>query len=204
MSIGGTQAHRDLAEAPAAVRAATAAAVGLGFGESCLPAHGRLLALLAAGVGDGLIGETGTGCGVGLAWLAAGAAPAARLVSAERDPGRAAAARAALAGDARIEILDGDWTRLAERGRYDLLVLDGGGQGKGDEPPVDVDSWLRPGALLVIDDFTPATAWPPQYQGRPDHARLHWLRHPRLLATELPLTPGMATVVARYTGPGTS
>jgi predicted O-methyltransferase YrrM len=203
MSIGGTHAHRGLAEVPAAVAAATRAALGLGFGESCLPAHGRLLALLAAGVGDGLIGETGTGCGVGLAWLASGAAAGARLVSAERDPGRAAAARAALAGDDRVSVLDGDWTRLAEHGPYDLLVLDGGGQGKGDEPSADVDAWLRPGGLVVVDDFTPFRAWPPEHQGRPDLARLHWLRHPRLLATEIPLTPTMATVVARYTGPGT-
>jgi predicted O-methyltransferase YrrM len=201
MSIGGTQAHRGLTEVPAAVRAATDAAVRLGFGESCLPAHGRLLALLAAGVGPGLIGETGTGCGVGLAWLASGAAPGARLLSAERDAGRAAAARAALAGDDRVRVLDGDWAQLAGHGPYDLLVLDGGGQGKGDEPPADVDAWLRPGGVVVIDDFTPFSAWPPEYQGRPDRARLHWLRHPRLLATELPLTSTMAAVVARYLGP---
>jgi predicted O-methyltransferase YrrM len=49
--------------------------------------------LLAGGIGAGVIGETGTGGGVGLAWLASGAVPGARLVSVERDPERAAAAR---------------------------------------------------------------------------------------------------------------
>lgn len=59
----------------------------LGFEESCLPAQGRLLALLAAGVGDGTIGETGTGCGVGLARMAQAAHPAARLTSIESTSG---------------------------------------------------------------------------------------------------------------------
>ena len=104
------------------------------------------------------------------------------------------------AGSARwpdVEVLTGDWTDLLAYGPFDLLVLDGGGQGKGTEPPVDVERWVRPGGLVVLDDFTPATEWPPRYGGRPDTARLHWLRHPGLLATELPLTPTAATIVAR-------
>jgi hypothetical protein len=40
-----------------------------GFGNSCRPEQGRLLFALAAGAG--VIGETGTGCGVGLAALVA-------------------------------------------------------------------------------------------------------------------------------------
>jgi predicted O-methyltransferase YrrM len=65
VSHGGTQAHLEQHSLPPLVRAAASSAAGLGFGESCLPAHGRLLALLTAGVGAGLIGETGTGGGVG-------------------------------------------------------------------------------------------------------------------------------------------
>jgi hypothetical protein len=45
------------------------------------------------------------------------------------------------------------------------------------------------------------TGWPPVFRGEPDEARLHWLRHKDLLATELRLTPDLATVVARYPGP---
>jgi predicted O-methyltransferase YrrM len=52
---------------------------------SCLPQHGRLLQLLAGGIGVGTIGETGTGYGVGLAWMASAAHPDARLFSIERD-----------------------------------------------------------------------------------------------------------------------
>jgi predicted O-methyltransferase YrrM len=43
------------------------------------PEQGRLLFALAARAQP--IGETGTGCGVGLAWLASGARPGTRLVS---------------------------------------------------------------------------------------------------------------------------
>jgi predicted O-methyltransferase YrrM len=67
-----------------AVSAAVEAAARAGFAQSCLPEQGELLKVLARGVGRGVIGETGTGCGVGLAWLASGAAADARIVSAER------------------------------------------------------------------------------------------------------------------------
>ena len=201
MSYGGTRAHLAAADLPPLVRAAAESAADQGFEQSCLPEHGRLLALLAGGVGAGVIGETGTGGGVGLAWLASGAAAGARLVSVERDPARAAAARAVFAGRPEVRVLTGDWTSVGSYGPFDLLVLDGGGQGKGDEPPVDVERWVRPGGLVVMDDFTPAAEWPPLYQGRPDSARLHWLCHPRLLATELRLTPPTATLVARHLPP---
>lgn len=204
MSYGGTRAHLACPDLPPLVRAAAAAAATLGFGESCLPEQGRLLALLAAGIGAGRIGETGTGCGVGLAWLAGAAAPGAELVSIERDEERAAAARAVFGGrpaDAPpVRILSGDWAELCEHGPFDLLVLDGGGQGKGARPPIEVADWLRSGGLLVLDDFTPFETWPPSYEGQPDLPRLHWLRHERLLSCEIPLGPGTATIVGRYVG----
>ena len=197
MSHGGTRAHLAAPGLPPLVHAAAQSAAAQGFEQSCLPEHGRLLALLAGGIGPGAIGETGTGGGVGLAWLASRAAPGARLVSVERDAALAAEAEALLADRPGVRVLTGDWTELAAYGPFDLLALDGGGQGKGTEPPLDVERWLRPGGLVVIDDFTPSAQWPPVYEGRPDLARLHWLRHPRLLATELPLTPTAATIVAR-------
>lgn len=49
----------------------------------------------------GVIGETGTRCGVGLAWLASAAGPGTRLVSVERRPARHAVARRVFAGDDR-------------------------------------------------------------------------------------------------------
>jgi predicted O-methyltransferase YrrM len=80
------------------------------------------------------------------------------------DDGPGVAARAALrrgqaqqvfADEPRVQIRCGDWRELAQQAPFDLLVLDGGGQGKGDEPPLEPAEWLRPGGVVVLDDFTP-------------------------------------------------
>lgn len=73
MTLDGTAAYDEREDLPLVVQRAVEAARFQGFTNSCLPSHGRLLRLLAGGVGEGVIGETGTGCGVGLAWLASGA-----------------------------------------------------------------------------------------------------------------------------------
>lgn len=161
--------------------------------------NGRLLQLLGGGI-DGVIGETGTGCGEGLAWLASGARPGTRLVSVDHDVGLAQAAREVFAAVPGVEIVHGDWRQLQSYGPFDLLALDGGGQGKGSEPPIEPEAWLRTGGLLVLDDFTPVATWPPVFDGQPDGARLHWLRHPRLLPTEIRTQPDAATVLAVFPG----
>lgn len=166
-----------------------------GFTLSCRAEQGRLLQVLAGGVGAGVIGETGTGCGVGLAWLAAGAHPEARLVSVERDPGRAKAVQALFEHDPRVEVLEADWHELAGHGPFDLLVLDGGGQGKKDEPPLDPAGWLRPGGSVVLDDFTPCAQWPPRIGGQVDTARLYWMEHPALNTTEVRVAPGASSLI---------
>ena len=198
MTIDGTAAYDGISDLPPLVAAAVAAAREAGFASTCLPEQGRLLQVLAGGVGAGRIGETGTGHGAGLAWLASGAHPQAQLFSIERDPGRCRAAQLLFKGDPRVHVTGGDWSGLAADGRYDLLVLDGGGQGKGAEPPLDPGAWLRPGGLVVLDDFTPMTTWPPRIDGQPDHARLYWLDHPRLRTTEIRVTPTAATLVGVY------
>jgi len=198
MSVDGTAAHRDIIDLPDLVATAVAAATEAGFDNSCRPEHGRLLSVLAAGVRGGVIGETGTGCGVGLAWLAAGACQDVRLVSVENDSARFAVAQRVFAGDDRVTLLRGDWRELAAHGPFDLLVPDGGGQGKGAETPLDPAGWLTFGGTLVIDDFAPFTEWPARFLGEPDTARLHWLTHPAMLATEIRLAPDLSTVVARY------
>jgi predicted O-methyltransferase YrrM len=159
-----------------------------------------LLRLLAGGAGPGVIGETGTGFGAGLAWLAAGAHPQARLISVEREPERAKAAAELFGGTPNVTVHEGQWQALHAFAPFNLLVLDGGGQGKGDEPPLDPAQWLRPGGLLVIDDFSPLTGWPPTFEGRPDLARLHWLEHRQLRATQVNVTPDSATILATFLG----
>jgi predicted O-methyltransferase YrrM len=193
MSLNGTRAHLlGAGDVPPLVEAAAHTADRLGFPYSCRPEQGRLLRTLAAGARR--IGETGTGCGVGLAWLAAGMPAGATAISVERDPARAAAAAGLFAEQARVTVECADWTALAEHGPFDLLVLDGGGQGKGGEA-ADPVRLLRPGGVVVIDDFTPAEGRPPLHDGQPDEARLHWLEHPALRSVELPLAPDLAVLV---------
>jgi predicted O-methyltransferase YrrM len=200
MAIGGTARYGTQTDLPPAVVRAVEAAARAGFETSCAPEQGRLLQVLAAGAGAGRIGETGTGCGVGLAWMASAAHPGARLVSLERDETRARVAREVFDGDERVLVRHGDWRTLRGEGPFDLLVLDGGGQGKADEPPLDPSQWLRPGGLVVIDDFTPMTGWPPTHDGRLDEARLYWLEHPRLRTAEIRVAPQAATLVGCLIG----
>jgi predicted O-methyltransferase YrrM len=196
MSLHGTAAHDSTADLPPLVRRAVAAARAHGFEYSCRPEQGRLLRLLAAGA-RARIGETGTGYGVGLAWLASGAAEGVRLTSVERDPERAAAAEEVFADQPQVEVLQGDWQGITDRGPFDLLVLDGGGQGKTDEM-ADPSRLLTAGGVVVVDDFTPATTWPPVFDGSPDDARIRWLTHPDLHSAELPLAADLGTVVGTY------
>ena len=201
MAMKGTAAYDAYAtdnELPPLVRAAVESARESGFEYSCLPEHGELLRVLARGVGPGVIGETGTGSGVGLAWMASAAHPGARLISVELDETRATRAAELFHGVPQVEIVRGDWRDLREYGPFDLLALDGGGQGKGSDPAIDPGEWLRPGGLVVIDDFAPLTAWPPMFQGRVDVARRHWLEHPRLRATQVRVTPEWSALLATY------
>jgi predicted O-methyltransferase YrrM len=195
MTVGGNTAYAGIADLPPLVRAAIEVASGQGFDHSCAPEQGRLLSVLARGRTGQRIGETGTGCGVGLAWMIEATDESTSFVSVERDSSRAAASAALFAGRPNVRVIHGNWTDLREHGPFDLLVLDGGGKGKepGDDPPLDpAAGWLAVGGTVVLDDFTPAGQ-----PGAPAHdpARRYWLEHPALQATELRLSPTLATVV---------
>ncbi|MFF7987304.1 O-methyltransferase [Streptomyces sp. NPDC007901] len=196
MSLHGTDAYKGDDALPVLVQRAVEAARAHGFAFSCRPGQGRLLQVLAAGAPHS-IAETGTGCGVGLAWLASGAPAGTRLISCERDRERARVASDVFRDCDHVEVLHGDWRRIEEFGPYDLLVLDGGGQAKGDGT-ADPARLLAPGGTVVIDDFTPATTWPPHFDGAPDQARLHWLTHPDLRAAELRLATDLSVIVGTH------
>jgi len=109
------------------------------------------------------------------------------VVTVERDPDRASAARERLAGLANVELLEGDaYEQLHGRGPFGLVFADGG-------RPYDWEAILaltRPGGLIVKDDLTP---------GRPvegDDVREFLLQDPRLAAAEILATTEMAVIVA--------
>ena len=196
MTRGGTGAYVGLTDLPDLVQVAVNEAVAQKFDLSCLPQQGRLLQVLARGYEGGLVAETGTGCGVGLAWMVSAAGPDTTFVSVEQNGLRARAAQALFQPFGNVTVIHGDWKEIRGRAPFDLLVLDGGGQGKGEEAPIDpANGWLRPGGTVVIDDFTPRTGWPPMHANDIDRARLYWLEHHALLTTELRLTTDSATLV---------
>jgi predicted O-methyltransferase YrrM len=195
MAVDGVAAHERCGfDLPAIVQAAVRRAREVRFGNACLPEQGRLLEVLARGRAGGRIGETGTGCGVGLAWLASAADPATTLVSVERDPVLAAAADDLFHDWPNVSVLHGDWVAIADWAPFELLVLDAGA--KVDPTRVDPVDLLASGAGLVIDDFSPMAAWPPRFASEVDAARLHWLEHPLLLTTEIRLTASASALVA--------
>ncbi len=191
----------DPATLPDLVNRALSAARELDFPFCVHPATGRLLQTLAAAVPPlGLVGETGTGTGVGLAWMASRADPATQLVSVEIDADLATAAQRVFADTPNVTVLHADAGELFDRGPYDLLVHDGGwGTGKMGGDRVDETDVLTEGGLMTIDDFTPMTGWPPTFNGEPDEARIYWLTRPNLLSTEIRVAPDMAVIVGRLT-----
>ena len=110
-------------ELPGVVRAALDVSRRLGFLSTTRHETGRLLATLAA-TRTGTLGELGTGCGVGAAWLASGAPDDVRIVTVEVDPRLAEGAREVFAGDTRVEVRTGDWTTLEQFAPFSLLFVD--------------------------------------------------------------------------------
>ncbi|MFC9680687.1 O-methyltransferase [Streptomyces sp. NPDC056948] len=178
---------------PSRVVAAERLAVEAGFKKSCIPEVGRLLRMAAASKPHGVVAESGTGSGVGTAWLHSGLGADARLVTVERDEELARRAAGVFAGDDRVRVLTGDWRLLERHAPFDVFFCDGGG--KRDDPGRVVEL-LAPGGILVLDDFTPSADWPPRFEGDVDELRLFYLTHPDLDATEVLTTPTSSAVVA--------
>lgn len=195
MTAGGTATYQAVDDIPPLVARAVALARELAFDLSSIPEHGRLLQVLARGVRGGRIGETGTGAGVGVAWLASAAGPETSIVSVEREPRLVDATRNLFADHRNITVVHDDWLAITSYAPFDLLVIDGGGKGHDGEDIVDVRAVLAPGGTIVLDDFTPTTEWPPMFNGKVDRTKQRWLEHPDLLITEIRTTPATASLV---------
>ena len=183
--------------APVDVPPIVAAALDLsrrkGFVTSSRSETGRLLAALAAGR-SGRLGECGTGCGVGSAWLSTGAREGSDIVTAEVDPSLAEAVSDLFADDARVEVITGDWGALRDYAPFSLLFLD---VRDAKESGIDaVAELLGPGGLVVLDDFTPCQTWPPMYEGRVDTMRQQWFLDERFATVEVMVALDSAVLIA--------
>ncbi len=190
--------YRSRMRVPPLVEQAATLARRMGFENSCIPEVGRLLAVLAAGVRGGTIGEVGAGCGVGAAWLASGLATDSCFVTVESDDGRAASVATLFRDRPNIRVLHGDWHDILAHGPFDLLFVDAS-PAKYDEPAVVVEL-LRTGGLVVLDDLTPEEYWPSEWRDQPDVVRQFWLNDERLSATEMLTTPRTAAILATRIG----
>lgn len=177
---------------PERVQRAQAAAERSGFPLSCVDGHGRLLASLAAAA-QGAVGETGTGCGVGTAWLRSGLRDGLCLITVEDAAERATTAATLFADDPAVTVLHSDWRVLADHGPFHLLFADGGFPK--DEPDAACDLVVA-GGVVVMDDFTPSDAWPPIFEGQPDSRRLAWFHHPAFVTVDVQTAPGHVSLIA--------
>lgn len=97
-----------------------------GIQEELPPEVGRLLSVAAAAKPHGTVAESGTGSGVGTAWLHSGLGTGARLITVERDEELARRAAGLFADDRRVSVLTGDWRLLEEHAPFDVFFCDGG------------------------------------------------------------------------------
>jgi predicted O-methyltransferase YrrM len=178
-----------LLEPPPLVSRAEELARTLGFERSCSRETGRLLHVLAGQRGRERVAETGTGAGVGAAWLVSALAPTVPFFTAEVDAELAAAAARLFAEDENVHALYGDWHDvLPEHAPFDLLFHDGSKR----QPELDGEetlSLLSPRGLVVLDDMTPGRTGP-------DPVREFWLGHPELAATELRVSERESVILA--------
>lgn len=151
---------------PPLVRQALDAARRLGFPvtraeaggqSSCAhPDVGPVLAMFAASIQNGVIGEIGTGTGFSTAWLATAMPAGTRLVTVEYDERRAEAAAGIFARDPRVTVIHGDANQvIPAHAPFDLLFADGGWR-----EPQRLPDLLEPGGRLIVDDVTPIEALP--------------------------------------------
>jgi predicted O-methyltransferase YrrM len=164
-----------------------------GFVRSCRNETGRLLAALAASR-SGTLAECGTGCGVGSAWLRSGLRDDARVVTAELDRELAAAVAELFIGDEKVTVLQADWSDLVRYAPFSLLFID---VREPKRSGIDVVAELmQPGGIVVLDDFTPCTSWPPIFEGRVDTIRQGWLSDDRFTSVEVMVASDAAVVLA--------
>jgi predicted O-methyltransferase YrrM len=179
-------------EVPAVVRKALSLSGEQGYLRSSRNETGRLLAALAASR-SGTLAELGTGCGVGTAWLSIGIPDGARVVTVEIEPTLAEKVRGIFTDEPDVEVIAGDWTTLATFAPFSLLFVD---VRDAKESPDSVADLIEPGGIVVLDDFTPCTTWPPIYQGRVDVLREMWLTDERFVAVDVMVAPDASVIVA--------
>ena len=91
-------------------------------------------------------------------------------------------------------MLAADWSTLRDKGPFSLLFLDAREpKDSGADAVVDL---VEPGGVVVLDDFTPCSSWPPVYEGRVDVLREQWLTDERFTTVEVMVAPDASVLIA--------
>ena len=179
------------------------------FERSCIPEVGRLLGVLASHVQHGVVGEIGTGTGVGAAWMLSHMAPTTRFVTVEEDTGRATAVRNLFRDRSNALVIHGDWHNILAYGPFDLLFIDAGAaktlpskQSMEDmrSAAEAILAKVHVGGIVVLDDLSPEEYWPEEWRGQTDPVREFWLNDVRVNATEVLTTPRTMAIMATRIG----
>jgi predicted O-methyltransferase YrrM len=158
------------------------------FTQACLPEVGRLLQLCAALRGVTRACELGTAYGVGAAWIESGLRHGGSLLTIELDPVRASAAARLFQDSDSVRAVKGDWTLALDQGPFDLLFSDGGTK-RNPGDPERLLPLLRPGGLVVLDDYTPA------YSTESDVSRRIWLENPAYRAQQVAVSATASVIL---------
>ena len=186
---------------PSAAIRALRVAERAGFAMSSDASTGSLLRTLAASKPGGRLLEVGTGVGVGAAYLLAGMDPDARLITLERGPAIAKAARTLLAEDHRVQVVTTDaveWLTAYDGPPFDLVFVDTT-SAKFERRDL-LYAHMAPGALFIADDLRPQDKWTEAHGPRVAKFRREIVTEPGLLATLLDWGSGM--VIGAYRGDG--
>lgn len=190
--------YRSLTNVPPLVKRALNLSEQINFKSACSLESGRLLRLLTSQLQSGVIGEVGTGCGVGASWIVSALSPGTSFFTVEENPVGAAAARALFDSLLNVRVIQGHWREFLYTWRFGLLYA-GQGSGREQEPELFVQS-LRVGGMIVLDGLTPISRLPLEMRDQPDPVRDFWLNDSRLLATEIQVSPAEAVVLATLVG----
>ena len=187
-------AYRGLTSVPALVERAMNLASHMGYQGSCSLETGRLLQLLASQYQSGVIAEIRTGCGVSASWMVSKLSPSTTFFTIEESPAMAAAARALFDPLLNVRVIQGDWQDILRNWRFRLLYA-GPDSARLDAAEAMVRA-LRPGGLIVVDGLAPRERLPKEARKEPEPLREFWLNDPRLIASELQVSPVEAVILA--------
>jgi predicted O-methyltransferase YrrM len=186
--------YRATTQMPPLVKRAVNLAEQMEYACSCSNDAGRLLQLLTGTYTSGVIGEIATGCGVGSAWIVSSLTSSTSFFTVDDDTPRVAAARALFEPLFNVRVIQGDWRGFLQNWHFSMLYA-GANSSRADYPELLFQS-LREGSLIVLDGLPPQGRVSLRSRQEAGRVRDFWLSDPRLVATEIQVSPTEAVILA--------